>query len=97
MQQAAILKALGATRRRILLSHLIEYGILAILTSFIAFLMGTVAAWLAVTQVMDLDFTFSLRAAIEAMLLASVLVALFGGFGTWRVLKAPTIPYLRAD
>ena len=31
------------------------------------------------------------------MLLASVLVALFGGFGTWRVLKAPTIPYLRAD
>ena len=97
MQQAAILKALGATRRRILLSHLIEYGILAILTSFIAFLMGTVAAWLAVTQVMDLDFTFSLRAAIEAMLLASVLVVLFGGFGTWRVLKAPTIPYLRAD
>ena len=97
MQQAAILKALGATRRRILLSHLIEYGILAILTSFIAFLIGTVAAWLAVTQVMDLDFTFSLRAAIEAMLLASVLVALFGGFGTWRVLKAPTIPYLRAD
>ena len=45
------------------------------LTSFIAFLIGTVAAWLAVTQVMDLDFTFSLRAALEAMLLASVLVA----------------------
>ncbi len=97
IQQAAILKALGATRRRILLSHLIEYLILALLTSFISFLIGTAAAWLTVTQVMDLEFTYSLRAALEAMGLATLLVAAFGGYGTWRVLKAPTIPYLRAD
>jgi len=97
IQQAAILKALGGTRRRILLSHLIEYLILAVLTSFISFLIGSAAAWLAVTQVMDLEFTYSLRAALEAMGLASLLVVAFGGYGTWRVLKAPTIPYLRAD
>ncbi|HJZ31349.1 MAG TPA: FtsX-like permease family protein [Hyphomicrobiaceae bacterium] len=97
IQQAAILKALGATRRRILLSHLVEYAILAILTSFISFLIGTAAAWLAVTQVMDLEFTFSWGAALEALLLATVLVAAFGGFGTWRVLRAPTIPYLRSE
>jgi putative ABC transport system permease protein len=46
---------------------------------------------------MDFDFTFSLRAAAEAMLLATVLVALFGGFGTWRVLKAPPVPHLRSE
>jgi putative ABC transport system permease protein len=97
IQQAAILKALGATRRRILLSHLFEYVILAVLTSFISFLMGTIAAWLAVTQAMELEFTFSLWAALQSMGLATVLVAVFGGFGTWRVLNAPTIPYLRAD
>jgi putative ABC transport system permease protein len=97
IQQAAILKTLGATRRRILLSHLLEYVILALLTSFISFWIGTVAAWLAVTQAMELEFTFSLRAALETMGLATVLVAAFGVFGTWRVLKAPTIPYLRAD
>jgi putative ABC transport system permease protein len=97
IQQAAILKALGGTRRRILLSHLIEYLILALLTSFISFLIGSVAAWLAVTQVMDLEFSYSLRAALEAMGLASLLVVAFGGYGTWRVLKAPTIPYLRAE
>jgi putative ABC transport system permease protein len=97
IQQAAILKALGATRRRILLSHLLEYLILALLTSFISFLVGTVAAWLAVTHAMDLEFTFSLWAALQAMALASLLVAIFGGFGTWRVLKAPTLPYLRAE
>ena len=97
IQQAAILKALGGTRRRILLSHLIEYLILALLTSFISFLIGSAAAWLAVTQVMDLEFTYSARAALEAMGLASLLVVAFGGYGTWRVLKAPTIPYLRAE
>src|SRR5262245_33192908 len=97
IQQAAILKTLGATRRRILLSHLVEYAILALLTSFISFLIGTAAAWLAVTRVMELEFTYSLGAALEAMVLATVLVAAFGGFGTWRVLRAPTIPYLRAD
>jgi len=97
IQQAAILKALGATRRRILLSHLLEYVILAVLTSFISFLIGTAAAWLAVTHAMELEFTFSLWAALETMGLATLLVAAFGTFGTWRVLKAPTIPYLRAD
>ena len=97
IQQAAILKALGATRRRILLSHLLEYVLLAVLTSFISFLIGTAAAWLAVTQAMELEFTFSLWAALQTMGLATLLVAAFGAFGTWRVLKAPTIPYLRAD
>ena len=31
------------------------------------------------------------------MLLAIALVALFGGYGTWRVLKAPPVPYLRSE
>ena len=30
-------------------------------------------------------------------LLAIALVALFGGFGTWRVLSAPPVPYLRSE
>jgi hypothetical protein len=25
------------------------------------------------------------------------LVALFGGYGTWRVLTAPVVPYLRSE
>jgi putative ABC transport system permease protein len=97
IQQAVILKTLGATSRRILLSHLVEYLVLAILTAFIALLIGSLAAWLIVHRVMDIDFTFSARAAAEAILAATVLVALFGGFGTWRVLKARPVPYLRSE
>ena len=97
IQQAVILKVLGATSRRILLSHLAEYTALAILTSFIALLIGSLAAWITVSRVMDVDFTFSIRAAAEALLAATALVAVFGGFGTWRVLKARPVPYLRSE
>lgn len=97
IKQAVILKTLGATRRRILVSHLLEYLILALLTSLIALLMGSLAAWITVSRVMDLDFTFSGRAAAEAMLLATALVAVLGGFGTWRVLNAPPVPHLRSE
>jgi putative ABC transport system permease protein len=97
IQQAVILKVLGATSRRILLSHLAEYAALAVLTSFIALLIGSLAAWITVSRVMDVDFTFSIRAAAEALLAATALVAVFGGFGTWRVLKARPVPYLRSE
>ena len=47
-----------------------EYLVLALLTSFIALLIGGLAAWITVSRVMDFDFVFSGRAAAEAMLLA---------------------------
>jgi putative ABC transport system permease protein len=97
IQQAVILKVLGATSRRILLSHLAEYGALALLTSFISLLIGTLAAWITVSRVMEVTFVFSIAAAVQAALVAIVLVALFGGFGTWRVLKARPVPYLRSE
>ena len=97
IKQAVILKALGATRRRILVSHLAEYLVLAVLTSLISLLIGTLAAYLTLSRVMDVEFAFSVWAALEAILLAVALVALFGGFGTWQVLKAPPVPHLRSE
>ena len=97
IQQAVILKTLGATSRRILVSHLAEYVVLAVLTAFISLLIGSLAAWIVLSRVMDVDFTFSTWAVAEAMLVAIGLVALFGGFGTWRVLRAPPVPYLRSE
>jgi putative ABC transport system permease protein len=97
IQQAVILKTLGATSRRILRSHLTEYAVLAVLTAFISLLIGSLAAWVVLSRVMDVDFTFSGWAVAEAMVAAIALVALFGGFGTWRVLRAPPVPYLRSE
>jgi predicted lysophospholipase L1 biosynthesis ABC-type transport system permease subunit len=71
--------------------------ILAVLTSGIALLIGSLAALITVSGVMDFGFSFSLRTAGEALLLATLLVAIFGGYGTWRVLNVRPVPYLRSE
>lgn len=95
--EAVILKTLGATRRRILVTHFIEYLLLAVVTALFALVLGGIAAWVAVTGVMDLDFKFSWSAALQALGLSTALVLLFGGLGTWAVLRAPPVPYLRSE
>ena len=97
IKQAVILKTLGATRRRILLSHALEYLLLAGATASFAAVLGTISAWIAVTQVMDLDFEFSLAAIAQSLAVALGLVLLFGAIGTWAVLRAPSVPYLRSE
>ncbi len=97
IKQAVILKTLGATRRRIQLSHFIEYATLAGITAVLAVVLGSVAAWVALTQVMELDFEFSLAAIAQALLVSLGLVLAFGAFGTWSVLRARAVPVLRSE
>lgn len=95
IKQAVILKTLGATRRRILTTHFVEYGILALCTTVVATAIGSLCAWIVVTKVMKLEFTFGISAVGQALTVALALVGLFGGLGTWRVLAARPVPYLR--
>lgn len=95
--EAVILKALGATQRRILTAHLLEYLIIAAATAGLAVLFGTIAAWVALEEVMDVRFAFSWVAVALALGISSGLVILFGGFGTWRVLRVRPVPYLRSE
>lgn len=95
--EAVILKALGATRRRIVGAHLVEYLLLAAVTALFAILLGAAAAWATLHLVMDVEFSFSLAAVAQALGLATGLVLLFGGLGTWQVLRARPVPYLRSE
>ena len=97
IQQAVILKALGATRARILSAHTAEYAILAVVTATLAVLLGAAAAWLVTTRLMDLEFVLSIPAILQALGLSLALVLAFGGIGTWAVLRAPAVPYLRSE
>jgi putative ABC transport system permease protein len=92
-----ILKALGATRTRILAAHATEYAMLAIIAAVLAVILGGVAAWLVTTRIMDLPFVLSLSAIGQALGFSLTLIAIIGGFGTWRVLRAPAVPYLRSE
>jgi putative ABC transport system permease protein len=95
--EAVILKTLGATRRRILISHFLEYFLLAGVTAFFAVALGSAAAFIAVTQLMNIAFTFSAAAVGLALALSMGLVFLFGAVGTWAVLRAPAVPFLRSE
>jgi putative ABC transport system permease protein len=95
--EAVILKTLGVTRRRVLTSHVLEYVLLAAVTALFAVALGSVAAWIAVTEVMKIPFSFSLSAVALALALSTGLVLLFGGVGTWAVLRAPAVPFLRSE
>ena len=60
-------------------------------------MLGSLAAWITVRRVMDLAFVLSPSAILQALGLALLLVGLFGGLGTWRVLGARPVPYLRSE
>jgi putative ABC transport system permease protein len=95
--EAVILRALGATRARILGAHVAEYLLLAVITAAAATLFGSIAAYAVVTGIMELPFTFSLSAVAYALATAAFLVLTFGAVGTWRVLSARPVPYLRTQ
>ncbi|MEO8421808.1 MAG: FtsX-like permease family protein [Hyphomicrobium sp.] len=95
--EAVILKTLGATRRRIMTAHFLEYALLSAVTALFAVGLGTLAAAIVVTQLMHIAFTFSAAAVALALGLSMGLVFLFGGAGTWAVLRAPAVPYLRSE
>jgi putative ABC transport system permease protein len=97
IKQAVILKTIGATRGRILKAHLIEYTALAAVTALVSIVLGSLAAWIALTRVMELDLEFSIAAVAQALALALGLVMVFGAFGTWSVLRAPPVPVLRSE
>jgi putative ABC transport system permease protein len=63
----------------------------------VALLVGSLAASITVSSIMDFAFSFSARTALEALLLAAILVAVLGGYGTWRVLRVRPVPYLRSE
>ncbi|HVJ52780.1 MAG TPA: FtsX-like permease family protein [Aliidongia sp.] len=95
--EAVVLKVLGATRAMVARGFLIEYGILGLVTAVIAVLLGTLAAWLVVTQVMKGEWVFAAgRVALTAG--AGALVTLVIAFaGTWRALGAKAAPHLRSE
>ncbi|PPD00529.1 MAG: hypothetical protein CTY31_05290 [Hyphomicrobium sp.] len=95
--EAVILKTIGARRRQILTAHAFEYALLATIAALVAILLGSLVAMVAVTQVMDLEFVFSLNAVFQTLALAGILIAVFGGLGTWSVLRAPAVPALRSE
>lgn len=94
-QDAVILKALGATRSRLLAAFSLEYGLLGVATALFAVAAGTAAAWYVVHEVWEMDFRLEPVVALAAVGLALTVTLGLGLAGTWRILSVKPALYLK--
>ena len=94
---AVVLKVLGATRPMVGRAFLIEYGLLGLVTAAIAAIIGSLAAWLVMTEVMEMSFTILPLAVSGTALSAVAVTILFGLAGTWQALSQKAAPLLRNE
>jgi len=94
--EAAVLKTLGAARRRILLSFALRSALLGAAAGLVALGAGIAGAWAVTRQVLETDFTVIWPAAL-AIVLGGVLTTLAAGLlFAWRPLAARPARVLRA-
>jgi putative ABC transport system permease protein len=97
IQEAVILKSLGATRAQIRAAWLVEFGILGVVAGLLAAAVGTAASWAVVSQVMGADWFFLPgRLAITVAGCVALMLG-FGYIGTAAALRARAAPLLRNE
>ncbi|MCA8927671.1 MAG: FtsX-like permease family protein [Alphaproteobacteria bacterium] len=94
-RNAVILKVLGATRPDVLSAYLWEFGVLGIGTVGIAAGIGGAAAYIVVTQVMNLPWSLPLGAIALTAPLALAITLVAGFAGVWQALGQKPAPLLR--
>jgi putative ABC transport system permease protein len=97
MADAVILKILGATRGRLIVTFLIEYATLGLATAAFGVGAGTLAAYVIVADVMGLDFQFDPESAFAAAVAGLALTVILGMIGAWRILGQKPAAFLRAS
>ncbi len=95
--QAAILRSLGASKRRIAGAHLMEYLLLAAAVCAAALLLGAVFAYGVLVYIMDVSFILSLKALLQPSALETIFIIGLGLAGTLKVLASKPGHYLRSE
>ncbi len=92
---AVVLKTLGATRGKLIGAYALEYLLLGAVTAFFGVAAGSVAAWLVVTKVMNLNFIWLPGPAAGAAFGALVVTVALGLAGTFSALGHKPATVLR--
>ncbi len=94
---AVVLKTIGATRKRLLFSYSLEYGILGLVSAVFALIVGSLGAYLVVEYVLDARFVFYPGMAFVAALLACLITIIVGLISSWRILGEKPAAILRSQ
>jgi putative ABC transport system permease protein len=92
---AVILKTLGATRARLLGAYALEYLMIGFATAVFGVIAGSVAAWLIVTRLMTLSFTWQAGSAVAVVAAALIVTVGLGLAGTLLALNRKPATVLR--
>ncbi len=92
---AVVLKTFGATRTRLLAAYCLEYLLIGLVTVVFAIAIGTLAAALIVTRLMDFPFVFVPGQAAGAALIALSITIGLGLAGTFAALRRKPAAVLR--
>ena len=92
---AVILKTLGATRRKLIAAYALEYCLIGLVAALFGVAAGSIAAWVVVTQVMTLPYSWLPIPALLAALAALGVTIAFGLIGTFHALGQKPAPVLR--
>ena len=95
LYDSVLFKVLGATRGHIALTYLIEYGLLGLVSALLASVLGSLAAYLVLTEVMHASFQFQVGPVVNTVVAATILTLLFGFSATYRALGQKAAPFLR--
>ena len=92
---AVILKTLGATRGKVLRAYSLEYCLLGVITAVFALIIGHVAAYLVLTEMMEMTFAWQPLVSAIVVVLAMLMTILLGLIGTWSSLNRKPAQILR--
>lgn len=92
---SVILKTLGATRRQILSTQALEYGLLALVLAAVALALGLTAAWYVMVEIFEFSFTPDWGVVFATLGGGAVLTLGLGLVGSLPVLAARPARALR--
>ena len=93
---SAILRTLGASRKRVLSGVLVEFVAIGLLAGLLASTGAGLAAWYLAVNVYDLQYHFSTILWLTGPVAGMVLVGTSGLIATWRVVTHSPLVVLRA-
>jgi putative ABC transport system permease protein len=94
--ETVVLKVLGARRIALLRAFLIEYLVIGLAVALIGGLLGSIAAWVLITQVMTLSWSPAFGALVGVLAASILAVVLIGGLTLRRLIRLPVAPILRS-
>jgi putative ABC transport system permease protein len=95
--EAVVLKTYGATRRQLLTSFMLEYGLLGLVSAIFGIVVGSLGAWYLSRVILELPFSFSWPVATATAVIAMVLTIGAGLLVTVQALSAKPSGYLRNE